>query len=85
MLTSGSFDFNLLDFKKWLNNTLIFLAPITVIYLGFVVNNIKSLGGLENFTWSVFAPTAWVWGATSLYIVNTLFDLITKFVKDNTK
>ena len=80
-MNSKSFDFNKEDFKKWLTNALLFLAPLILIYLSFVLDNLKASG----FSLSIFIPNTLVYGAVSLYVLNAATDLVRKFLKDNTK
>lgn len=69
------------DRQKWLNNSLIFLAPLFVLYLVFVQTGITS----DGFSMSDFIPTQEVIGGLILYIINTLLDLLRKFVANGTK
>lgn len=80
-MTSGKNDFNKEDFKSWLTNVLLFLAPLALIYLSFVLDNLKASG----FSLSIFVPNTLVYGALSLYFLNAATDLVRKFLKDNTK
>lgn len=80
-MNSKSFDFDKEDFKKWLTNALLFLAPLALIYFSFVLDNLKAGG----FSLSAFIPNTLVYGAISLYTLNAGTDLIRKFLKDNTK
>lgn len=80
-MTSGKYNFNKEDFKRWGSNTLLFLAPLALIYLSFVLDNLKASG----FSLNIFVPDTLIYGAISLYVLNAGTDLIRKFVKDNTK
>ncbi len=80
-MNSKAFDFNKEDFKRWLVNAGLFLAPLALIYFSYVIDGIRANG----VDWSDFTPNALVWGALSLYFLNAATDLIRKFVKDNTK
>ncbi len=62
---SARFDLNEQDFKKWLNNTLIFLAPAALIYLTAIQT------GKSNDE-AVIALQVWV--------LNTAIDLTRKFI-----
>lgn len=65
---------NQTDLKKWGRNTLVFLAPVAVIYLGSVSNAI----GDQGFQWSDFQINAVVGGAMTLYVINVLLDVFRK-------
>lgn len=62
--------------SKWINNTLIFLAPLGVIYFGAVAYTLQ----LPNHVFSLndFIPSSFTIGAMVLYVVNSLFDLSRK-------
>lgn len=77
--TSRKWSLNSIDFKKWLKNTLIFLSPLGVIYIGFVINNVNN----DGLSLSDFKINQIVAGAMVLYVLNVLFDLFTKFAKNN--
>jgi len=62
------------DWSKWLNNALIFLAPLGVLYLIFVQANIQG----DGFEWSDFAPSREVVGGIFLYLINTVLDYLRK-------
>lgn len=79
MEPSKSWKFNSADFSAWLNNSLVFLAPLAVVYFGFVQANLQ-----DGFSFSDFAPNDAVVGAFVLYIVNTATDFFRKLAKDNT-
>jgi hypothetical protein len=58
---------------KWQENAVLFLAPLGIIYLSQVSANLG-----DGFEWSDFAITPVMMGAISLYVVNTLLDLLRK-------
>lgn len=64
------------DRTKWLQNTLIFFAPLFILYLVFVQGQITENG----FDVTDFVPTREVVGAIMLYTINTLIDLLRKFL-----
>ena len=64
------------DQQKWLNNALIFLAPLFVLYLVFVQTGITSNG--VDIT--DFIPTQEVVGGLILYAINNLLDLLRKLI-----
>lgn len=70
---SKKWKLNSADLAKWSHNTLVFLAPLGLIYLGSVQPNLA-----DGFAWSDFALTPMVSGALALYIVNVILDLFKK-------
>lgn len=64
-----------LDWNKWLNNTLVFLAPLGVLYFVFVQAGIQA----DGFQWADFRPDDAVIGAMVLYVINVLLDFFKKF------
>jgi len=60
--------------KKFLNNTLLFLAPVLVIYLGAVIVLITQHG----FSWDLFVPSTLTQGAMVLYLLNVSVDYLKK-------
>ena len=66
--------FALLDWKKWLENTVTFLAPLGILYLLFVQVGVQS----DGFQPADFYPTSEVIGGMILYAVNVLLDLLKK-------
>lgn len=66
------------DWVKWRSNTLRFFLPVLTIYLGYVSQNLN-----DGFSWMDFIPNTFVAGTMSLYIVNTLQDLITKYSNED--
>ena len=75
---SNSFEFNATDRKKWFTNLKLFLAPVATMYIVSVVATITANNNL--FDWHYFIPTTMVQGAMVLYVLNTLLDLIKKYV-----
>ena len=66
-----------LDWDKWIDNTLLFIRPLAVIYLGSVVVGINA----DGFQLSDFNPDTVVIGAMVLYVLNVLLDFFKKFKK----
>ena len=64
------------DWDKWSSNTLLFLAPLGVLYLVFVQTSINA-DGIQG---TDFIPTREVMGGMVLYLINTLLDFLKKFV-----
>jgi hypothetical protein len=60
--------------KKFINNTLLFLAPVLVIYFGAVIVAINEQG----FSWELFIPSTMTQGAMVLYVLNVLVDYLKK-------
>lgn len=65
-----------IDKKKWAQNALLFTAPLFVLYLVFVQTNITS----DGFDSTDFIPTREVIGGLFLYVINSLLDLLRKFL-----
>ena len=63
------------DLKSWINNLLIFLAQLGVIYV------LQLHGALQKGTLVVtdFTPSLATVGAIELYVVNGVLDLLRKF------
>lgn len=80
-MQSGFCEFNRSDFQKWLRNVFIFAAPVVVLYLSFVSNEITK-DGLQMID---FVPNTIVLGAMILYVINTCMDFVKKYLKDNTQ
>lgn len=76
---SPRWSLNQVDVQKWAMNTVVFFAPVAVIYLGFVVESLKT-----GFSWNAFVPNNAVAGMIALYVVNTLYDITRKFVAGST-
>lgn len=72
---SEKYTLNKVDFKRVLNNSLVFLAPLLLIYLGSVVSSIDNGG----FALTDFIPDNIVIGAMVLYVLNTMMDVLKKY------
>ena len=59
---------------KWVNNTLIFIRPVLLLYLGYVSTNI----GDHGFNLSDFIPSSFILGGMVLYVVNVFTDYLRK-------
>ena len=81
METSKKWSLNSIDINKWIENAFTFIAPLMVIYIGSVINNINDGG----FSWDDFEINTIIDGALILYILNVVLDFFRKFLKDNTK
>lgn len=81
--TSEKFDLNRTDKRKWLHNARKFLAPLALLYLGSVIAVISQPGHVVSL--NDFVPTTMVVGAMVLYLLNTLFDLFTKWASENSE
>lgn len=64
-----------LDWNKWQNNTILFLRPLAILYLVFVIANIQG----DGFHVQDFAPNQAVIGAMALYVLNTALDFFRKY------
>lgn len=64
-----------LDWSKWIFNTLVFAAPLAILYLLFVQANIN----IDGFQVTDFQPTKEVIGGMILYVINVLLDFFKKY------
>ena len=78
--TSKGGQLNKEDIKRWLNNTLIFISPVVLVYLASVTKSITE----DGLSLSSFKISSIVAGAIVLYVINVLTDLFRKLSKDNT-
>lgn len=67
------------DLDSWLRVAVLFLAPVLVIYIGFVLGNMD-----DGFQWSDFVPNLFVQGAIVAYILNEALAYLKK-LKENKK
>jgi hypothetical protein len=65
------------DWARWFFNLVRFFMPVLSIYLGFISSNLG-----DGFSWGDFIPDPFVAGTMSLYVINTLQDLITKYTSE---
>lgn len=75
MFKTYTLRFKKLDWNKWYKNTMIFVSPLAVLYLVFVIANIN----LDGIQLADFIPNDVVIGAMSLYVLNVLLDFFKKF------
>lgn len=75
-MESKRFELNRADVNSWLKVAGLFLAPVFVIYITFVLGNIN-----DGFAWSDFVPSVFVQGAMVAYILNELLALLKKWVE----
>lgn len=68
--------FRTLRWRKWVNNSLIFLAPLGIMYLLNVQNNINSNG--YQIT-DLYLDEKMV-GAMMLYVINVALDFLKKYI-----
>lgn len=64
-----------LNWAKWEDNTIMFLRPLAILYLVFVIANIQG----DGFHIEDFVPNQAVIGAMMLYVLNTALDFFRKF------
>lgn len=64
------------ELRRFLKNTLVFIAPVGLIYLVFVGNNLQ----VDGVSLSDFVPNQLVLGSIVLYVVNVTTDFLRKFV-----
>lgn len=63
------------DVNKWLRNAALFAAPVALIYLTYVQSQIA-----DGFSTSDLLPSAFVVGSMATYLINTLIDIVRKYV-----
>ncbi len=61
---------------KFLNNVLVFIAPVLTIYLVSIVGIIQAHNGAIVI--ADFVPTSFTWGAMTLYVLNVVLDFLKK-------
>ncbi len=76
--TSKQYTLNSRDWKAALKRGLLFLAPLALIYINQVTGAIQQSG--HSITLFDFIPSAFTWGAVSLYVLNRITDLINRFI-----
>jgi hypothetical protein len=64
------------ELQKWFKVAVIFLAPVFIIYFGFVVSNIQ-----DGFDWKDFIPNKIVEGAVVAYILNEILAYLKRLVE----
>lgn len=65
-----------INWRKWVRNTVLFIRPLFVLYAGYVGLQITEAQGAFNLSFLV--PNSFVVGAGVLYIFNTVQDLLFK-------
>lgn len=68
-----------LNYKKWIDNSLTFLAPLVIMYL----LNAQSLVTKDGFQASDFYLDDKMMGAMILYIINIALDFFKKYKQAN--
>lgn len=67
------------DIKSWGKIALLFLAPVFVLYISFVISNSK----IDGFAWSDFIPNLFIQGVMVVYILNEALALVKKYIEEN--
>ena len=80
-VTSGPYTISAPSLDKWFKNTLTFLAPLATIYMVSVMGVLQVPG--NEITFENFIPSREVVGAMILWILNTVYDFLRKFVPEN--
>lgn len=65
------------ELQKWFKVAVIFLAPVLVIYFGFVITNIQ-----DGFELTDFIPNKIVEGAMVAYVLNELLAYLRKVAEN---
>jgi len=76
MEQSSKWKLSTADIQKWGRNTLMFLAPVAIIYLGVVVTRLN-----DGVSLSDFALNPELQGMIALYVVNVAYDFFKKLAK----
>lgn len=69
-----------IEWRKWVRNTAIFIIPAIIVYVQYVLGEIK----VDGFSWSDFMPNLLVIGSIVTYLLSTTLDFLLKFVPANT-
>lgn len=67
--------FQTLNYAKWLDNSLIFIAPLAIMYL----LNVQGLVSRDGFQVADFALDDKMVGAMTLYLINIALDFFKKY------
>lgn len=65
--------------NKWFHNTLVFLAPLGILYTTTVIGVINANEGA--FSLEAFIPNQFVLGGMALYLLNAVSDYLRKLRK----
>jgi hypothetical protein len=79
IIQTGPGELGKAGWDKFKNNTIKFVAPIAIIYLGFVVGNAQD--GIQA---SDFVPNVFVQGGIATYIGGVLLDFFRKYTQEQT-
>lgn len=58
------------EWKDFLNDALVFLAPLALIYFGDIIKDFNS----NTFCWSIFVPDQAVQGAMVFYVISQIYN-----------
>lgn len=78
-ITSPEWRLRRQDVERTLHHAFRFLIPLALLYLAFVITGVE--GGIEL---SDFVPNNSVLTAGVLFVLNALFDLLTRLKNENT-
>jgi aromatic ring-opening dioxygenase LigB subunit len=76
-MISKRFTLNRQEAEKWATNAAVFLFPVLMIYLSYVIGQIPDP---SRFSWGVLVPNQFVTGSMVLYVLNTLYDFLRKWM-----
>lgn len=79
-ITSERFQLVAIEWKKWLKNQRVFLAPLGLMYVVFVTAGIKA-DGIQP---TDFIPTNEVLSGAALFVLNAAWDLLRKWGGEET-
>ena len=71
--------FKILNWEKWVNNSLVFLAPLMIMYL----LNVQALVTKDGFQTTDLALDDKMVGAMMLYLINIALDFFKKYRQAN--
>ena len=74
-MQSKRFQWNSVDTQAFIKKALIQTAPVILIYLGFVIEQIEN-----GFAWSDFVPNLVVQGTIILYVTNRVYDALQRLL-----
>lgn len=64
--------------NQWIHNSLVFLAPLAIIYFGGVAESLQN-----GFSWSSLIPSYTAQGSIALYLANVALDFFRKYIPNN--
>jgi len=78
MNKSAPCSLNRADVDKWTKNMIVFIAPVALVYLAQITGTISQADNIIEL--SDFVPSQVTLGAMILYVINSVTDIIKKFL-----